>query len=59
MTEEELEAKIKNLIKTQTMQDYLLGCLKSESKLNFLHTLSLLIDKASQRFEKNRRLPAN
>jgi len=53
MNEEQLRTKINELIKTQTLREYLLNCLKKECELNnFLNLNSSLIYNAWHRLEK-------
>lgn len=52
MNEEKFKNKIEVSIKTLTMREYLLGCLKNECTLNTLNSLAFLTENASQRFEK-------
>ncbi len=51
MNVEKLQCLIKE-IENERLRDYLLSCLKSECELNSLNTPSVLIEKATQRFEK-------
>lgn len=50
MNAEKLQCLIKE-IENEKLRDYLLSCLKNECELNFAYTHSVIIEKATQRFE--------
>lgn len=56
MNEEALKNKIKTSIKHEKLRKFLLKHLKNECELNSLSSSSFLIEKASQRVKKNKRL---